>query len=36
MKIDNIETNELLEMYKKIQDFLDFLGKQEKEYNKEK
>lgn len=35
MKIDNMETNELIEIYKKIQSFLDFLEKQEKDYNKQ-
>lgn len=35
MKIDNMETNELIEIYKKIQVFLDFLEKQEKDYNKQ-
>lgn len=33
MKIDNMETNELIEIYKKIQGFIDFLEKQEKDYN---
>lgn len=34
--MDDIQTNELIEMYKKVQSFLDFLDKQEKEYCKEK
>lgn len=35
MKIDNMETNVLIEIYKKIQGFLEYLEKQEKEHNKQ-
>lgn len=34
--MNEIETNELIEMYKKVEEFLAFLDKKEKEYNKEK
>lgn len=34
--MDEIETNELIEMYKKVQSFLAFLDKQEKEITKGK
>lgn len=34
--MDEIETNELIEMYKKVQGFLTFLDKQEKEITKGK
>lgn len=31
MGFDKIKTNELIEIYKKIQDFLNFLEKEEKQ-----
>lgn len=34
--MDEIETNELIEMYKKVQSFLTSLDKQEKEITKGK
>lgn len=36
MKIDNIETNQLIERYQKIQELLEYLEKQKKEIIKEK
>lgn len=36
MKIQDVKTEELIEMYQKNQEFLDYLEKQEKENNKEK
>lgn len=35
MNLDKIETSELIEIYIKNQDFLEFLEKQEKEYSKQ-
>lgn len=34
--MDDIETNELIEMYKNVQSFIAFLDKQEKEITKGK
>ena len=34
MELDKMQTGELIEIYKKIQGFLEFLEKQEKEINK--
>lgn len=36
MKIDNIETSQLIERYQKIQELLEYLEKQKKEIIKEK
>jgi len=35
MEFDKIETKELIESYKKIQDFLKFLEKEEKDNQKQ-
>lgn len=35
MEFDKIETKELIEIYKKIQDFLKFLEKEEKDNQKQ-